>query len=122
MTAANGAQRCLLVAEDDADLHMLYARVAQREGFRVESAHSGEQAMLILKNSARVDALLTDIRLSGNIDGWDLGNEFIRSHPHGCVIYVSGVEPDQADRAENTLFLQKPVHIADLTAVLRQIR
>ena len=116
-------KRCLLVVEDDPDLHLLFARVAEREGFRVESAHSGDQALLALKKfGSRVDALLTDIRLPGHIDGWALGHEFSRLHPDASVIYVSGVEADQARRGPNTLYLEKPVHILNLTAALRRIR
>ena len=116
-------KRCLFVVEDDADLHLLFARVAEREGFRVDSAQSGDQALLALKKlGKRVDALLTDIRLPGHIDGWALGQEFTRLYPDASVIYVSGVEADQAQRGPNSLFLQKPVHVLNLTAALRRIR
>jgi CheY-like chemotaxis protein len=101
-------KRCLFVAEDDADLHLLFARVAEREVFRVDSAQSGDQALLALKKlGKRVDALLTDIRLPGHIDGWALGQEFTRLYPDASVIYVSGVEADQAQRGPNSLFPEK---------------
>ena len=78
--------------------------------------------LLLNKLGGRIDALLTDIRLPGNVDGWALGKVFSQSRPHGSVIYVSGIEPDQAQREGNTLFLQKPVHVSHLMAALRRIR
>jgi DNA-binding NtrC family response regulator len=116
-------KHCLFIVEDDPDLHLLFARVAEREGFRVESAQSGEQALLAVKKLRQpVDALLTDIRLPGHTDGWALGREFGRLHPEASVIYVSGVEADQEQRGPHTLFLEKPVQVSNLTAALRWIQ
>src|SRR5687767_11596629 len=89
----------ILVVEDDENLHSLIVRVVRRSGCDAVSAYSGEQALLLLREPGEhIDWLLTDIRLSGAIDGWVVGSEFSLAHPLRPVIYMSGVEEDSHSR------------------------
>jgi two-component system OmpR family response regulator len=112
----------LMLVEDDADLHELFAKVARREGYEVVSAYNGEDALSILRECARcIDWLLTDIRLPGLVDGWIVGSEFNLSYARRPVIYVSGVEEDSRRRTATSIFLKKPVMINDLIATFRRM-
>ncbi|HEY0354440.1 MAG TPA: response regulator [Enterovirga sp.] len=122
MQAQARAKTCLLVVEDDRDLHELIARTARREGYEVLSAYSGEDALALLRASkGGVDWLLADIRLPGMVDGWVVGSEFSYMHPLRPVIYISGVERDSERRATGSLFLRKPVDVPDLIATFERM-
>ena len=41
-------------------------------GFEVITAENGDDASCILREIGRIDLLLTDIRMPGRINGWDL--------------------------------------------------
>jgi DNA-binding response OmpR family regulator len=119
---ATGSETRLLIVEDDEALHALIARMARRQGFEVESAYTGEQALSLLRNSQGcIDWLLADIRLPGLISGWVVGSEFSLTHPLRPVIYISGVEGDDWRRPVGSLFLQKPVDVYDLLSSFQQM-
>jgi DNA-binding NtrC family response regulator len=113
----------VLIVEDDENLHALIVKVVRRSGCETVSAYSGEQALLILRNPGEhIDWLLTDIRLSGAIDGWVVGSEFSLAHPLRPAIYMSGVEKDSLSRtAVNSIFLQKPVDVHQLLETFRRL-
>jgi DNA-binding response OmpR family regulator len=111
-----------LIVEDDADLHALIARLAKRQGFEVESAHTGEDALAVLRRSkGGIDWLLADIRLPGLISGWVVGSEFSLTHPLRPVIYISGVEEDNWRRPVGSMFLTKPVDVYELLSSFQQM-
>ena len=111
----------VLVVEDDRDLHDLVVRIVRRAGHEAVSAHTGEEALRILRDpDEHVDRLLTDIRLPGVIDGWVVGSEFTLRYPLQPVIYMSGIEEDSSSRrAATSIFLRKPVNVSDLLATLK---
>lgn len=113
----------ILIVEDDPDMHDLVVKLALRSGHEPVSAHTGEQALSVLRDEGeKVDWLLTDIRLSGRIDGWVVGSEFTLKHPLRPVIYMSGIEEDCAGRrAVGSVFLRKPVNVSDLMAAFARL-
>lgn len=113
----------VLIVEDDLVLCEMIAKVARRSGCQVVCAHTGEQALSILRESGdEVDWVVTDIRLPGVIDGWVVGSEFALRHPLRPVIYMSGIEEDSASRrTAGSVFLQKPVNVADLSARFKNL-
>jgi CheY-like chemotaxis protein len=123
MTAPQSSTPRILVVEDDEALHDLIVRVVRKSGCAAVSAHSGEQALAMLRDPAEhIDWLLTDIRLSGAVDGWVVGSEFSLTHPLRPIIYMSGVERDSRSRAAvNSIFLQKPVDVHRLLNTFREL-
>ena len=109
-------QTRLLIVEDDRDLNECFARAGRDQGCEVVSAYTGEEALTFLRQG-RIDWLLTDIRLPGQIDGWTVANEFSLSHPLRPVIYVSGVERKSDRKVAGSIFLFKPVDVSDLIAM-----
>ena len=122
MTKSGAPDTRLLIVEDDPALNEFIARMARREGFNVESAYTGEQALAVLRESqGNIDWLLSDIQLPGLIDGWMVGNEFSLSHPLRPVIYISGVEEDSLRRPVGSIFLKKPAGVYELIASFQQM-
>jgi DNA-binding response OmpR family regulator len=113
----------VLIVEDDIVQSDLLTKVARRSGCEAVCAYRGEQALSILREAGdEIDAVLTDIRLPGIVDGWVVGAEFTLHHPLRPVIYISGIEEDSGfRRSVGSVFLQKPVNVADLSARFREL-
>src|SRR5690349_4347537 len=58
----------VLIVEDDPGVATLERRQLERTGYRVELATSADEAMTALQHG-RVDLILLDYRLPGNVDG-----------------------------------------------------
>lgn len=78
----------LLIAEDDAALAKLAARVAEEAGFSVVVRHDGDAARSTLETEVP-DALLTDLRLPG-CDGLDLLRASKAQDPQRPVLLMTG--------------------------------
>ncbi len=78
----------LLIAEDDAALAKLAARVAEEAGFSVVVRHDGDAARSTLETEVP-DALLTDLRLPG-CDGLDLLRTSKALDPQRPVLLMTG--------------------------------
>ena len=60
----------LLVAEDERALHEIICRHLEREGYRVDSCHNGDEAIAILSYT-EYDAVVLDIMMPG-ADGFSV--------------------------------------------------
>jgi DNA-binding response OmpR family regulator len=110
------AKFTVLVVEDEWLLRMELADELQAAGWKVVEAASGEDALAVLAREPRVDFLITDIRLGGAADGWDVADAFRDRRANGAVIYVSA-NPDLASRrTPGSVFLGKPVEMRSLLA------
>ena len=99
----------ILVVEDELLLRMELVDVLQDAGWNTLEAATGEAASAFLDQDEKIDFLLTDIRLGGAVDGWQVAERFREIHPDGAVIYVSA-NPDLASRrVKDSVFLGKPV-------------
>lgn len=78
----------LLIAEDDAALARLAARVAEEAGFSVVVRHDGDAARSTLETEVP-DALLTDLRLPG-CDGLELLRTSKALDPQRPVLLMTG--------------------------------
>jgi CheY-like chemotaxis protein len=105
----------ILVVEDELLLRMELVDVLQEAGWNTLEAATGEAASAYLDQDEKIDFLLTDIRLGGAVDGWQVAERFREIHPGGAVVYVSA-NPDLASRrVRDSIFLGKPV---DMKVVL----
>ena len=56
-------KKTILVAEDQADQLYLYTQILKRGGFDTLSAKDGTEALKLIREGAKPDAILTDINL-----------------------------------------------------------
>ena len=122
MTGAGiGAEQpiVVLLAEDEVLIRMLMADVLIDAGFRVVEASNAEEALALLEARADVRVLVTDVKMSGRLDGFALAQLVGRRWPHIGIVITSGhaVRGDEAV-PEGTLFLSKPVKIETLLSHL----
>lgn len=80
-------KRRLLVVEDDADARSLLSEILASEGYEVDLAQDGEDALAHLKKGAYT-LVLTDVRMPG-LEGIDLLKEIRRSWPTLPVLLMT---------------------------------
>ena len=91
------------------------------EGWRVEEVGSGEAALAYFESGRPLDILVTDIRLGGPRDGWDVAQAGRRAFPDLPVVYASANPPNDTRMVSGGVFLGKPSRIEILIAVCRRL-
>jgi CheY-like chemotaxis protein len=98
----------VLVVEDDAMVRDIIVTELADAGFAVIEAPSGDDALVILQRETSIDVLFTDIRMPGDLDGWDLAERARELRPKLPVIYASGFSATPAREVPGGVFLTKP--------------
>jgi CheY-like chemotaxis protein len=104
----------VLLAEDE----MLVRAIAEEDlveiGCEVTAASTGDEAARLIRAGEHFDLLVTDIRMPGEIDGWELARIARELLPQIKVIYVSGFPGDNHDPVEGSNFIKKPYRMDQL--------
>ena len=114
----------VLVIEDDQDLQGPMEEALIEGGFEVAIAASGEEAVMLLKNRlAPYRALVTDINLTGTLDGWEVAKTAREIDPAFPIVYISGAAGEQwpSHGVPNSILLQKPFALAQLVTAVAQL-
>jgi DNA-binding response OmpR family regulator len=114
-----------LVVEDEWLLRLELAQELAMAGWQVREAATGEEALKLLDQikaeDSPIDFLITDIRLGGPVNGWDVAEACRNIWPGLPVIYVSANPIVEKRRVENSAFLSKPVEVERLIAACRRL-
>jgi len=78
----------ILIIDDDLDMCTLLSRFLTRNGYEVETAHSGNKGLLKFKEE-NFDVVLCDYRL-GDKEGKDVLVEIKNLSPHTIVLIITG--------------------------------
>ena len=113
----------VLIVDDEIEIRRLLSVQLKREGFRVYSAESGEKALELLQNGLHVDALVSDIRMPGGIDGVELIRHLNKDNIRLPVnILMSGhaiLHPQEIEELRIDRCLSKPFSVKKLSLILR---
>jgi CheY-like chemotaxis protein len=115
----------ILVVEDELIVRLTVCNLLQRFGYTVLPAESGAEALKVWqKHKDRIQLLLTDIVMPGNMPGYELARQLLAEKPQLKIIYTSGYSEDLADKRvtlmEGVNFLQKPYAPQQLAEALRK--
>jgi CheY-like chemotaxis protein len=110
----------ILVVEDDQLIRELLVEALREEGYDVVHASNGEQALEWCKRQA-ADVLVTDIKLPGKVDGWQIAERCREHDPTLPVIYATGFSPIAPRPVPSSLSLQKPYHPNEILRAVRQV-
>ncbi|KAA2237988.1 response regulator [Salinarimonas soli] len=110
--------RRVLVVEDEALLRDVVAQEMRDHGYEVEEAETGEIAVAMLERCAAFDALFTDIRLPGSVDGWQVAKAFRARFPAAPVFYATGYSSTR-DEVDRSMFFRKPFKLPQLILCLK---
>lgn len=83
-----GGSQSILVVDDEPSIARLLDMFLSKAGYRTYVAHSGKQALALLKENP-VDLVISDV-LMPDIDGYQLACEIIRAYPQISVQLISG--------------------------------
>ena len=90
-------------------------------GLDVTSADTGDDGFVVLAHQRDFDLLFTDIRMPGDIDGWELARRARELVPTIKVIYVSGFPGEATDPVDGSRFLKKPYRFDELREALSAV-
>jgi DNA-binding response OmpR family regulator len=111
----------ILVVDDDADILRGFKGILEKEGYKVETAETGKDALKKIKK-AKFSAYLVDVKLP-DMDGTDLLLK-IPNDPKAIKIVVTGFSTDDVGKKAADYgaddFLVKPVNAKELVATVRE--
>jgi len=84
-------------------------------GFSVIESASAEHALEVLETASDIALLVTDIRLTGPLDGWSLAIEARAMIPSLAGVYLSANPPALDRIVEGGIFIDKPALMETVT-------
>ncbi len=111
--------RTLLVVEDDSDCRGAISDALACEGYRVRAARDGREALTMLREGPRPDAILLDLSMP-NMTGWQF-RDLQKRQPDLAripVLVMTGSNPLGIDAAK---VLAKPFSMAELIDWVRRL-
>lgn len=108
----------IMLVEDEILVRELALEDLSDAGFEVSALGDGEKALETLRGDSSFDLLLTDIRMPGAIDGWQLADEARRLIPGIRVIYATGLGDADGDVRPEDGLLRKPYRTEELLAAV----
>jgi PAS domain S-box-containing protein len=117
-----GSSETILLVEDEEIVRSLARTTLEAAGYHVLEAGSGEEALLIARDPAEIDLLLTDVVMPG-MNGRELAEHVTATRPGIAVLYTSGYSEEaithQLPLDPNAAFLEKPFTAYALTQTVR---
>ena len=111
----------VFVVEDDVDTRDMVGRFLELEGFAVEVAANGKQALERLNSGVHPCVILLDLMMPV-MDGWQFRAQQIRDAALASipVIVVSAAGKERMADIEANAYLSKPVDLEQLLAHVTQ--
>jgi len=110
----------ILLVEDEPAVRQLFALALTRAGYEVLEARNGQEALKVFdKHGARIDLLLTDMRMP-YMGGAELMEQLRRRRQTLKLICISGY-PGMSEIDVTTDFLAKPFSRDDLLSKVREV-
>jgi two-component system, cell cycle response regulator CpdR len=97
-----------VVVEDDEIQRDMIVLLLEESDFQVIQCEDAETASLAIKRR-HPSFLITDVNLSGKMDGVELAHFALRQYPHMRVVVISGQAPADA-LPDGARFLAKPFY------------
>jgi PAS domain S-box-containing protein len=114
----------ILVVEDKRSVRKMTMAMLSRLGYAVLEAEGTSKALALLQQEQQVHLLLTDVLLSGQLNGFDLADQATRRCPGLKVLFMSGyaesARPQHAKFGANVHVLEKPFTKEALALEVRQ--
>ena len=113
----------ILMVEDDEDVRSLIATFLASFGYRVIVAADGPSALRQLDRSPDIDLLVTDMIMSGGMNGRELAEEVRKRDPGTKVLFVSGYPDISAiggSLGDDERLLPKPIRRRALARAVRR--
>jgi len=116
----------VLLVDDEESLLDLEKEILRTKCAKVLTAQSGRDAIAVLQRET-VDAVVTDLKMPGEVSGQDLYRWIVRHRPQlapRVVFTMSDARTDDVralQEESNTPFVQKPFQVEEFVGVIRKI-
>lgn len=120
-----GKGEVVLVIDDEPTIRMLIAEVLAESGYAVIEAPDGPAGLRVLESNARIDLLITDVGLPGEINGRQVADAARETRPDLKVLFITGYAENaliRRGRLEKGMYvLTKPFQMEILANRIREI-
>lgn len=120
-----GNGQLVLVAEDNASVRRLSVTRIEALGYRTLEAKNADEALKILRTTADVEILFTDIVMPGSMTGYELAQKTRRLCPHVKTLlttaYAGRLLDTNGELQEGFQLLRKPYRQEELAAKLKAL-
>ncbi|MDJ0637751.1 MAG: PAS domain S-box protein [Paracoccaceae bacterium] len=120
-----GAGQTILVVEDNPKVRRLSVERIRDLGFETLEANSGDAALNMLREGARVDVVFSDLVMPGALNGYDLAERVEKDFPGIRVLLTSGYASDvvtgRMGGTADRYVLHKPYRQAELARRLQAL-
>jgi two-component system, response regulator PdtaR len=111
----------VLIVDDEPLVRLLASDILTEAGYRVIEAMNSEEALTLIEAKPETIALVTDVRMPGEIDGFGLARLVAGRWPHiGLVITSATATPGEGDVPPDATFLPKPYQLSALVGAVRK--
>jgi CheY-like chemotaxis protein len=117
---APSATATILVVDDDALINIGTVDMIEDLGHRAIEAYSGREALQILADGQRIDAMLTDYAMPG-MNGIELAIKARELRPDLQILLASGYAELPDGSTTDLPRLSKPFRQEELASLLRQV-
>ena len=114
----------VLVIEDEYPIQAMVEDALTEGGFATDILSSGEEALTLFRGGLKnYKALVTDVRLKGRLNGWEVAEQIRETNPGLPVVYMSGAHADEwaSKGVPNSIMLAKPFAPAQLVTAISQL-
>lgn len=115
----------ILIVDDEPQIHTVLGKMLNKEGYQVESAYSGEQALDLVSKSPP-DLILLDIMMP-KVSGIEVLKE-LKANPNtqNIRVLILSARDAQTDRLEGLAkgaddYIPKPFHLRSLVRKIQHI-
>jgi DNA-binding NtrC family response regulator len=117
----HSARTVVLIVEDEILIRMLLADALRQADCDVIEAANAEEALVVLHTSQEPDVLVTDVRMPGSVDGFELAAYVRRTKPGLKVIITSGHAGPNGAIGLADAFLPKPYELGAIVGCIRAL-
>jgi DNA-binding response OmpR family regulator len=119
-----GSAVLLLLVEDDPATGADMKRALEEAGFRVLLLPTGEKATTAFdENAGEIGGLIADVKLGGNLSGWDVARHAREVNPELPIVYMTGfyVEDWPSQGVPKSVLVQKPFAPAQIITAISSL-
>lgn len=114
------ARPAILVVDDEMMVRMMIAQELRSAGFPVVETANPSEALQVLASRDDIAVVLTDVRMSGPVDGIDFARR-LRSQSGDLKIVLTSGHLAAADAIEHDGFFPKPCNVPQLIEHMRTL-
>jgi PAS domain S-box-containing protein len=118
--ASCGGGESVLVVEDHEGVRRMMAVTLERDGYKVETAATGDEALALVRAGREFDIVVADMVMPG-MNGRQMADAIRLLSPKTEIVFVSGYVDDPTSSAAVVNFVPKPFLPAALAAKIRDV-